>query len=87
MACALTREVAGQVGRRGDPAEDAAALLAIRRAVGADVALRADANQKWSLPQALAFGRAAQAAGLQVRTCHAYCVVSIAAWQRSAALL
>lgn len=54
-----------KVGRRGDPAADAAALLAIRAAVGPAVALRADANRAWSLPEALAFGVAAAPAGLE----------------------
>lgn len=42
-----------KVGRRADPLEDAAAVLAIRRAVGPTVALRADANRRWSLEQAV----------------------------------
>ena len=45
---------------RGDGAEgaraDAARLLAVRRAVGPDVRLRADANRRWSLNDALTFG-------------------------------
>ena len=36
--------------------EDAARLRAIRTAVGPDVALRADANRRWSLNDALSFG-------------------------------
>mgnify|MGYP001968777946 CR=1 FL=1 len=36
--------------------EDAARLRAIRSAVGPDVALRADANRRWSLNDALSFG-------------------------------
>ncbi len=48
------------------PLEDAAAVLHIREAVGRAVVLRADANQKWSLREALQFGHAVKAAGLQV---------------------
>lgn len=59
--------LAVQVARRVAPEDDAAAVLAIRDAVGPHVALRADANRRWSLQQALAFGRAARPAGLQVR--------------------
>ena len=47
-----------KVARRGDPREDAAVLAEIRRAVGPTVAIRADANRKWSLPQALDFASA-----------------------------
>ena len=38
-----------QVGRRAEPLEDAAVVLAVRRALGSAVALRADANRMWSL--------------------------------------
>ena len=41
-------------------------MLHIREAVGRAVKLRADANQKWSLSEALKFGHAVKAAGLQV---------------------
>ena len=54
-----------QVGRRSDPLEDAAAVLAVRRAVGPGVVLRADANRRWTLEQAAQFGAAAAPAGLQ----------------------
>ena len=54
-----------QVGRL-QPLEDAAAVLHIREAVGRSVELRADANQKWCLSEALQFGHAVKAAGLQV---------------------
>lgn len=47
-----------KVGRRADPAEDAAAVLAIRQAVGPGVVLRADANRRWSLEQAVQVRRA-----------------------------
>ena len=54
-----------QVGRL-QPLVDAAAVLHIREAVGRGVELRADANQRWSLSEALQFGHAVKAAGLQV---------------------
>jgi isochorismate synthase/2-succinyl-5-enolpyruvyl-6-hydroxy-3-cyclohexene-1-carboxylate synthase/2-succinyl-6-hydroxy-2,4-cyclohexadiene-1-carboxylate synthase/O-succinylbenzoate synthase len=54
-----------KVGRRADPLEDAAAVLAIRAAVGPSVALRADANRRWGLEAAAAFAAAAAPAGLQ----------------------
>ena len=41
-------------------------MLHIREAVGRSVELRADANQKWCLSEALHFGHAVKAAGLQV---------------------
>ena len=57
---------ARQVGRQQDPLQDAALVLAVRQKVGATVVLRADANRKWSLNQAVAFGHAVAAANLQV---------------------
>lgn len=42
-----------KVGRRADPLADAAAVLAIRQAVGPEVVLRADANRRWTLEQAV----------------------------------
>ena len=57
-----------QVGRL-QPLEDAAAVLHIREAVGKAVELRADANQKWCLSEALQFGHAVKGAGLQVGLC------------------
>ncbi|DBA90081.1 TPA: hypothetical protein ACH3X1_003400 [Trebouxia sp. C0004] len=54
-----------KVGRQEDPLRDAAVLVAVRQAVGPGVVLRADANRKWSLNQAVAFGHAVKAAGLQ----------------------
>lgn len=43
---------------------DAAAVLAVRKAVGSRVGLRADANRRWSLEEALQFAREARGAGL-----------------------
>ncbi|KAK9806829.1 hypothetical protein WJX72_004058 [[Myrmecia] bisecta] len=54
-----------KVARRVDPVEDAAVLIAIRKAVGPAVALRADANRKWTLQQATDFGLAAREVRLQ----------------------
>ncbi|KAH6555602.1 hypothetical protein KP509_21G066000 [Ceratopteris richardii] len=54
-----------KVARRVSPVEDAAVLLAIRKAVGPKVHLRADANQRWTLAQALEFASAVQGCGLQ----------------------
>ena len=58
-----------QVGRRQDPLEDAAAVVAIRAAVGPGVRLRADANRLWTLEQALQFALAAESADLEVHHC------------------
>lgn len=55
-----------QVARQGDPLADAAAVAAVRAAVGPGIELRADANRRWALPEAIAFGRAAAASHLQV---------------------
>ena len=55
-----------QVGRRQDPLEDAAAVVAIRAAVGPGLKLRADANRLWTLEQALQFALAAESADLEV---------------------
>lgn len=54
------------MGRRGSPAEDAEVVLQVRAAVGTSVALRADANRRWTLEQALQFGHAVKGAALQV---------------------
>ena len=54
-----------KVGRRADPTEDAAAVHAVRAVVGPRVTLCADANRRWRLDQALAFGAAAAGAGLE----------------------
>jgi hypothetical protein len=58
--------VPGQVGRRGRPKEDAEAVLRVSDAVGPAVALRADANRRWTLEEALQFGHAVKGAGLEV---------------------
>jgi hypothetical protein len=55
------------VGRLPDPLDDAAVVAAVRRAVGPAVALRADANRRWTLHQAIAFGRAVAEHDLQAR--------------------
>ena len=63
---AATSTVYAQVARQQDPQQDAAKVMAIREAVGHSIVLRADANRKWSLNQAVAFGHAVWAANLQV---------------------
>lgn len=63
---AATSTVYTQVARQQDPQQDAAKVMAIREAVGHSIVLRADANRKWSLNQAVAFGHAVRAANLQV---------------------
>ena len=60
------------MGRQEDPLHDAAVLVAVRQVVGPGVALRADANRKWSLNQAVAFGHVVKAAGLQVSHIHTF---------------
>lgn len=45
-----------QVGRRSDPQEDAAVVVAVRQAVGPSMVLRADANRAWTLEQAIEVG-------------------------------
>lgn len=47
-----------RLGGVSDPEEIAARCAVMREAVGDDVALMADANQSWTLTQALAMGRA-----------------------------
>ena len=42
---------------RGDPDREAALVAAVRRAVGAHVALRLDANRSWDLPTATTFAQ------------------------------
>ena len=59
-------QLAVQVARRSSPLDDAALVLGMRRALGPAAILRADANRRWSLQQAVAFGTAAAAANLQV---------------------
>ena len=50
-----------QVGRRPDPLQDAAVVLAVRQAVGPGIVLRADANRAWSLEQAVKVGHFGEA--------------------------
>ncbi|KAG6548096.1 hypothetical protein Mapa_010376 [Marchantia paleacea] len=54
-----------KVGRRSSPLEDADVLKSIRKRVGPRICLRADANRKWSLQQALLFAKSVQSCGLQ----------------------
>ena len=55
-----------QVARQQEPQQDVAKVMAVRAAVGHSIVLRADANRKWSLNQAVAFGHAVRSADLQV---------------------
>lgn len=76
-----------KVGRRVDPLADAAAVLAIRQAVGPEVVLRADANRRWTLEQAVQVGAwtvweslPAALAGLQKRShciSYSHCVFTM----------
>lgn len=54
-----------QVARRSSPAEDAAAVAAVRKAVGERITIRADANRRWNLEEATAFGLAVKGLDLQ----------------------
>lgn len=74
VAPAASRTVYTQVARQQDPQLDAAKVMAVREAVGHSIVLRADANRKWSLNQAVAFGHAVRAADLQV-SAELLCVV------------
>ena len=67
-----------QVARHQDPQQDAAKVVAVRKAVGHSIVLRADANRKWSLNQAVAFGHAVWDADLQVLA-ELFCVLFLAA--------
>lgn len=54
-----------QVGRRADPTEDAAVIKEVRKKVGSQIELRADANQKWAYEDAIQFGSSVKDCGLQ----------------------
>uniref|UniRef100_A0A0E0G8W4 Mandelate racemase/muconate lactonizing enzyme C-terminal domain-containing protein n=1 Tax=Oryza nivara TaxID=4536 RepID=A0A0E0G8W4_ORYNI len=45
-----------KVGRRENPAEDAAVIQKVREIVGYKINIRADANRKWTYEQAIDFG-------------------------------
>ncbi|KAL5725660.1 hypothetical protein ACHQM5_008779 [Ranunculus cassubicifolius] len=47
-----------KVGRRADPLEDASVIIEIRKKIGYQVKLRADANRSWTYEQASQFGSA-----------------------------
>lgn len=66
VAVTASSAVLMQVARQQDPQQDAAKVVAVREAVGHSIVLRADANRKWSLNQAVAFGHAVRGANLQV---------------------
>ena len=55
-----------QVARARKPEDDARLLVGLRKALGPDIVIRADANQGWTLEEALKFAQSAQAADLEV---------------------
>ena len=61
----LTCQSASVCLHRPDPLSDAAAVLAVREAVGPEVTLRADANGAWTIAQAVQFGKNVAGAGLE----------------------
>ncbi|KAM0047794.1 putative 2-succinyl-5-enolpyruvyl-6-hydroxy-3-cyclohexene-1-carboxylic-acid synthase [Helianthus debilis subsp. tardiflorus] len=54
-----------KVARRSNPVEDAMVVQEIRKKIGFQVQLRADANRKWSFDQALQFGSNVKDCALQ----------------------
>ncbi|XP_071735709.1 protein PHYLLO, chloroplastic isoform X2 [Rutidosis leptorrhynchoides] len=54
-----------KVARRANPIEDAEVIQEIRRKVGFQIQLRADANRKWSFNEALQFGSNVKGCALQ----------------------
>ena len=52
---------------------DAAILVALRQALGPHPTLRADANRRWALQEAVAFALAAATAGLEVTIAGSVC--------------
>ena len=67
------------MARQQDPQQDAAKVVAVREAVGHSIVLRADANRKWSLNQAVAFGHAVRGADLQVSSEPFHVLLALAA--------
>ena len=45
-----------QVARRGNPIHDAAVIQEVRKMVGYQIELRADANRNWTFEEAVQFG-------------------------------
>ena len=54
-----------KVGRASNVLDDAKVVLEIRQRLGASVVLRVDANQRWTLDDAIVFGKAIQSAGIE----------------------
>ncbi|CAK9183146.1 unnamed protein product, partial [Ilex paraguariensis] len=54
-----------KVARRADPIEDAAVIQEVRKKVGHQIELRADANRKWTYDEAIRFGFAVKNCDLQ----------------------
>ncbi|CAL5350003.1 unnamed protein product [Camellia sinensis] len=56
---------AALVARRPDPIEDAMVIQEVRKKVGHQINLRADANRKWTYEEAVLFGSSVMNCGLQ----------------------
>ncbi|CAL5421440.1 unnamed protein product [Camellia sinensis] len=54
-----------KVARRPDPIEDAMVIQEVRKKVGHQINLRADANRKWTYEEAVLFGSSVMNCGLQ----------------------
>ncbi|XP_057963060.1 protein PHYLLO, chloroplastic isoform X2 [Malania oleifera] len=54
-----------KVARRAEPIEDAAVVEEVRKKVGHEIELRADANRKWTYKEAIQFGACVKNCGLQ----------------------
>ncbi|XP_074383455.1 protein PHYLLO, chloroplastic isoform X2 [Apium graveolens] len=54
-----------KVARRADPTEDADVIKEVRKIVGSQIQLRADANRKWIYEDAIRFGSSVKDCGLQ----------------------
>ncbi|KAM7464415.1 hypothetical protein LguiA_032536 [Lonicera macranthoides] len=54
-----------KVARRADPTEDASVIQELRKQVGEQIELRADANRNWTYEDAILFGTCVKDCGLQ----------------------
>lgn len=54
-----------QVARGADPTQDAAFIQAVRKKVGNNIELRADANRKWTYEEAICFAGLVKNCNLQ----------------------
>lgn len=57
--------LAMQVARRGDPMLDAAIIQEVRKKVGCQVIIRADANRSWTYEEAMKFSSLVKDCNLQ----------------------